>query len=167
MAQGNRINHPANDLSAVLRRLKFADNGCWLWQGRCDRDGYGLVRVKGKHWRVHRYLYEQFVGPIPKRIARKKAVLDHIVCDTPRCGNPSHVKPSTHRDNVTRSGRSPSAQNIRKTHCPKGHPYSHVYRGIRQCRICLRERNKAKYQRYRQKYVEAAREYRKSRKGKR
>ena len=43
--------------------------------------------------RVHRVCYEALVGPIPDN-----QVLDHL-CYTPRCFNPSHMLPATHKAN--------------------------------------------------------------------
>ena len=37
---------------------------CWLWTG-CQVHGYGKFSADGKHRYVHRWAYEQFIGPIP------------------------------------------------------------------------------------------------------
>src|SRR5674476_1488565 len=33
--------------------------GCWEWQLGKDKDGYGMVTVRGKQLRAHRFYYEQ------------------------------------------------------------------------------------------------------------
>jgi hypothetical protein len=115
------------------------ENGCWLWQGALDKDGYGAFSPAGKGTvRIHRWAYEQMVGQIPDGL-----VLDHL-CERRNCANPQHLRPTTVRENVLRSATSPTAVNARKTHCPNDHPLSGdnliVVAGSRLCRICERAR---------------------------
>jgi hypothetical protein len=114
---------------------------CWAWQGGKNR-GYGsFFAGSGCEPRVvpaHRWSYEQAVGPIPTGLT-----LDHL-CRNRACVNPAHLQPVSNRDNVLR-GIGLSAQNARKTKCPKGHPLSgkNLYvdpSGRRQCRACRLER---------------------------
>jgi hypothetical protein len=108
------------------------DSDCWLWQGVTHETGYALINVKNTTRRAHRVAYEAFVGPIPDGLT-----LDHL-CRVRHCVNPAHLEPVTMRENLMR-GDSPAAVNVRKTHCPKGHPYSgdnlYVFKG-RNCRTC-------------------------------
>jgi hypothetical protein len=60
--------------------------GCWIWLGKCDRDGYGNNCKHRKAWQL-------FIGEIP----RGMCVL-HI-CDTPSCVNPAHLWLGTYLDN--------------------------------------------------------------------
>lgn len=108
----------------VLERLlshvtRDPETDCWGWTGGLDTDGYGQVRspVKRRTIRAQRAVYEAMRGPIPKRLE-----LDHL-CRVRCCVNPDHLEPVTHQENTLR-GIGPSAQHARKTHCPKGHPYS-------------------------------------------
>jgi hypothetical protein len=109
-------------------------NRCYLWQGYLDRDGYGSFYFRKKLRRAHRVSYFMFVGDIPKGM-----VVDHI-CNNRNCVNPSHLRLLTPKENALDS-RSIPAQNARKTHCPKGHPYDKFY-GQRYCSICEAEKHK-------------------------
>jgi hypothetical protein len=111
------------------------NSGCWLWFAAGDR--YGRI---GDH-AAHRVAYQALVGPIPVGLE-----LDHRVCQTPRCCNPSHLEAVTHRENVRRGRMSEvnSARQRNKTHCPRGHAYDKANTirkpdNRRQCRACSRE----------------------------
>jgi hypothetical protein len=69
---------------------------CWIWKGR-RKNAYANVRVRGTQMSVHRAMYLQEVGPIPKG-----AVIDHL-CDEKVCLNPTHLAPTTIGENVRRS----------------------------------------------------------------
>jgi hypothetical protein len=67
---------------------------CWFW---CrGHNGHGRPYFKNKL--VYRLLYEHFIGAIPSGL-----VLDHEVCDNPKCVNPSHLVPKTQRKNLERA----------------------------------------------------------------
>jgi hypothetical protein len=77
------------------------DTGCWVWNGRVNRKGYGILHVARPGYRArdeyaHRWMYEQHVGPIPEGL-----VLDHL-CRNPPCVNPEHVELVTHVENLRR-----------------------------------------------------------------
>lgn len=127
---------------------------CWLWTGSKTRAGYG--EFHGEVWktiRAHRWLYEKEYGPIPHGL--------HIChhCDTPACVRPSHMFVGTHLDNMrdcARKGRNSfqkGPQELRGTHCAKGHIYSkeNIYTlkdgSHRRCRICTLASNRRSYAR--------------------
>lgn len=135
----------ANDRERIEQNVVIGEGGCWLWQRHLTDRGYGLVQIKGRARRAHRVSYEAFVGPIPEGLE-----IDHL-CGVRACVNPSHLQPVTHRTNCLRSTAGFPGVNVRKSHCPQGHPYdeSNTYvvpstRG-RMCLACLYERN-ARYQ---------------------
>lgn len=130
------------------------DSGCWLWTGVVLNTGYGQVRLPcpcGEGIKIqpaHRAMYEALVGPIAPGLHA-----DHL-CRVPRCVNPQHLEPVTPAEN-NRRGMSLSAQNARKTHCPKGHPYDEANTsigadGARNCLACKRVRSAAARERARQ-----------------
>lgn len=91
----------------VIMRLErwgwcVADAGCWVFRGSRNKDGYGVMTVRGKRTLTHRLAYETWVGPIPDGlIVRHK-------CDNPPCINPEHLEVGTHRENsedMVRRGR--------------------------------------------------------------
>jgi len=103
--------------------------------------------MRGKTWRAHRLL---FAWTHPE-IDINGMELDHVVCDTPGCVRPDHLRPSTTKENVLR-GRGGSAQNARKAHCSRGHKFSagNTYvdsLGRRNCRECWRIRKRDEWQR--------------------
>lgn len=116
-------------------------NGCWIWTGYRNHDGYGIWTIRpGLTVRAHRWSYEQKHGPIPQGLE-----LDHFKCDTSSCVNPDHVRPVTHRENVLRSDKTVAAVNLSKTHCKRGHLLPVAGKEYRHCKVCVREAARAKY----------------------
>ncbi len=114
--------------------------GCWLWTGALDSDGYGNVNRSKKSVGAHRYAYELLVGPIPAGM-----VLDHI-CRNRRCVNPAHLDPVTNRENILR-GEGACARHARKTHCVHGHEFTPENtrirpNGSRRCVACVAAYNR-------------------------
>lgn len=139
-----------------LAKIAAGPNCCWQWTGAKNRNGYGNFLPDGRrtidgqpvqrrYKLAHRYAYEQFVGPIPDGME-----IDHL-CKNPSCVNPKHLEAVSRYENIMRSDCF-TAVHAKKTHCPKGHPYSgdnlfFSKDGARQCRACSRARyheNKAK-----------------------
>jgi len=130
-------------LERIRAKIILEDRGyttpCWMWQGCILHDGYGVIGVNRRQERVHRISYSEARGPIPSG-----QVIDHL-CRTRACANPEHLEAVTNRENILR-GTSPSARHARKTHCPRGHPYSGENlmteikngRPSRRCRECKR-----------------------------
>lgn len=115
-------------------------NGCLVWNGPLNNDGYGMFYLGRLHMLAHRFSYSHFVGPIPAG-----RVLDHICRNRP-CARPDHLRPVTQRQNCLENSASIQALNARKTHCKRGHPFDagntrpmrsrgHVGR---QCIACVR-----------------------------
>ena len=150
---GDPVSTPANPYGGHRTDpLRFVGaetpDGCWVWTGHVGERGYGTIGAEP----AHRAVYRRLVGPIPVDVQ-----LDHTchtlavgrgeceggeTCPHRRCVNPAHLEPVWHRENVLR-GASFAAENARKTHCPRGHPYNvantYIFnaKGHRRCRACL------------------------------
>lgn len=119
---------------------RIDENGCHVFTGSLDSDGYGYVSINRKTVRVHRWYWEQGRGPIPAGM-----VIDHE-CRNRACCNVKHLRLVTATVNVTENSISPAALNAMKTHCKRGHPLSGgnliiEKSGNRQCRTCTNARH--------------------------
>lgn len=136
----------ATDADRIRQNVVEDDNGCWIWQRRLNRGGYGIGNryVDGAKvtFRTHRLAYEVFVGPIPAGLA-----LDHL-CRVRACCNPAHLEPVTFRENLLRSPLTLAAIRRAAQRCLNGHPFDEEntrFRptGGRECRTCARARRQA------------------------
>lgn len=131
-----------DDAERVRRNVVIDDNGCWIWQLKVHKTGYGHVTVPRNAVRmtylVHRFAYEALVGEIPEGLQ-----LDHL-CRVRACCNPEHLEPVTSRENSARSPLNFVGINLAKTRCAQDHPFNdentrRTPSGARECRICRRE----------------------------
>jgi hypothetical protein len=112
---------------------------CWLWTKARHVRGYGAIARGRKMFLAHRVVFEWYVGPIPAGLE-----LDHA-CRQRGCVNPAHLRICTTAENQRFPGaRTFVAQQLARTHCPRGHAYDAVntyeWRGQRLCKQCRRER---------------------------
>lgn len=131
----------------VKSKVATDSNGCWIWQGYVQANGYAKIGVKlnGKHVMryAHRVMYEETVGPVPEGLD-----LDHL-CRVRRCVNPEHLEPVTRSENLLRGDAGIYARQVtaKKTHCKHGHPLSgdNLYTppgtNKRHCKECNRQRS--------------------------
>lgn len=123
---------------------------CHIYQGLKDRKGYGLCSIKRKTVRVHRYIWECEVGPIPDGM-----VIDHV-CRNRACCNVDHLRVVTPTVNSTENVIGTSWQiNRDKTHCKHGHLFDEANtkrdaNGNRSCRECTRIRSRIRKLRIKQ-----------------
>lgn len=128
-------------------------DGCWVWLGYKDRDGYGIFNRKrgtlGTR-RAHRIAYELEHGLVPP------GHLDHL-CRNRACIRPSHLEPVTAKVNAERGEKA------QKTHCVRGHEFNEANtyvkpNGNRACKACHKGREKTPEAKRRR--AEAARRWR-------
>lgn len=134
------------------RMIRVQPDGCWMWTGEGNNAGYGMFRPgpgQPRHM-VHRWSYEQHVGPIPEGLDIDHACHSRDMtcpgggeCRHRRCCNPEHLEPVTRSENTIRQRHAGRL----KTSCPKGHPYEGenlILRsdGKRRCRECDRIRKR-------------------------
>lgn len=137
----NRGRIPEHPFRRFCKYIK-QEGDCIVWTGATQ--GPGVRWRYGNFWdgkranvAAHRWMWEHAYGPIPPGLE-----LDHL-CRNPRCVNPEHLEPVTHRENCLR-GISFSAREAKQTHCKRGHGFipENTYRtskGGRGCRTCARE----------------------------
>lgn len=122
--------------------------GCWLWTGHFNRQGYGHLRfgpTPQKSTHAHRVSWTLARGPVPPGLQ----VLHE--CDVPACVNPEHLFLGTISDNVRDSVQKKRHSESRKTYCKHGHEFTPANtivrirangRKRRDCRTCLNKRTR-------------------------
>ena len=68
---------------------KQSPNGCWLWLGHRNTQGYGTFRINGKMERAARLV-----------AGAARGIIVRHQCDNTSCVNPSHLLIGTQKDNV-------------------------------------------------------------------
>lgn len=123
---------------------KHGPNGCWVWTGPKNPNGYGRISRWNARTKIDHVV---LTHRLSFRIAHGKPIgeghLDHL-CRNPICCNPKHLEIVTPRENVVRgwATRAVDSRKYRRgTHCVHGHPltkqnlYIHPT-GSRICRVC-------------------------------
>src|SRR5215471_21098222 len=67
---------------------------CFLWTGGTGHNGYGYVNISGRRWRIHRYVWTHYHGPIPQGLQ----IRHH--CDVRHCGEIHHLAFGTSQDDA-------------------------------------------------------------------
>lgn len=127
------------------------ETGCWLWVGRRNPEGYGLISGWPGGTLAHRYAYTYMHGPIGDGL-----VIDHLCRNRP-CVNPYHMEAVTFAENVARGAAPGQALWRPPTHCVHGHEFTdeNTYRPPgdptqRMCRQCRTRRARERRARLRE-----------------
>lgn len=134
-------------IARLFSKTAITINGCWIWKG--SRSGnYGDIQWNFKRYGIHRFSYQEFVGPIPEG---RHIHHNMEVCTSTLCWNPAHLVP-VEPDEHPSLGQTITAANSVKTHCIHGHPFSeentHITpEGHRSCRECYRASCRSRYKR--------------------
>lgn len=82
------------------------ENGCWIFTGRLDKDGYGRINLRVPNGdgpkrhvtkRTHLIIWTAVVGPLAPG-----ETLDHLDCVSNACCNPDHLEPVSRAENSRR-----------------------------------------------------------------
>lgn len=145
--------YPMNIKEILLSNRRIHETtGCWLWTGRLQTDGYGVISLpnesntRRRDYLVHRLSYIEFKGQ------PNKFVLHIVECFFKHCFNPEHLYDGNHKNNaedlMVFGQHSNQYGKFDKTHCYNNHPLEGnnlvIWGGRRTCRICAKER-KRKY----------------------
>ena len=83
-----------SDLARFTKQTSATSNGCLVWTGPVNKDGYGLFSLDGKYELAHRVSWQWVHGPIPTEVC----VLHE--CDNPPCVLATHLFTGSQQDNV-------------------------------------------------------------------
>lgn len=84
--------------SRFWSKVTEAPDGCWMWTGSLNRDGYGTFWVnRSRVVLAHGWAYTHMIGEVPDGLQ-----LDHT-CRVRACVNPFHLDPVTAAVNVQRA----------------------------------------------------------------
>lgn len=87
------------DADEAIRNRTTNINGCVVWTGHINANGYGHINVNGVVMRAHRYVWGKEKGPISEGM-----VVDHK-CHNRACLNIDHLRLATGYENQSnRSG---------------------------------------------------------------
>lgn len=91
----------------IHARVEIDANGCWLWRGYVDANGYGRI---GKNDYAHRESFKLFIGDIPEG-----SHLDHVKGCPKHCCNPYTLTPVSPAANRALVFRRKTGQMPRRT----------------------------------------------------
>lgn len=139
------------------KHTKVTDTGCWVWQGKTQKFGYGILwhPMFPKETLAHRVSYLLNTKTI-FRLPSTLCVLHR--CDNPPCVNPDHLFIGTRKDN--NEDRHKKGRDVvmweKQTHCNKGHELKdrnaiQKKNGTKQCRICTNIRSNNNYHKRKQR----------------
>jgi hypothetical protein len=151
---------------SIDKRTQPGANGCLIWTGALDSDGYPKINVgrevingPDKRRQVHRVNWELINGPVPAgyELARHG-------CTNRRCIEPLHLTLNEYKG---KAGRIAQDQNIDPTVYRCGHdrtPENTYLSGdYPYCKTCSKARSRERCRRWRARHPDKTREYNETR----
>lgn len=86
--------------------------GCWDWNAKKNKNGYGSMRFRGKNMNAHRVSWIIHTGIEPNELS-----VCHT-CDNRICCNPEHLFLGTAKDNVHDMIRKGRKNPLKGSNCP-------------------------------------------------
>ena len=96
---------------------ELAANGqCQIWKGATSKTGYGVTKIKGRQYYVHRlsYMINTDQEHLPERVNDVRFDCSHL-CHNKLCTNAAHISFEPHSINNTRQAC------LHANHCPGSH----------------------------------------------
>lgn len=97
----------------LFSKIERMPEGCWLWRGSVNQDGYGHIVLDGQTKTAHRVSWTFHNGEIPGDLC----VLHR--CDVRNCVNPVHLFLGTQGDNNADMDAKGRRRVLRGSACPQ------------------------------------------------
>jgi len=121
----------------------YASIGCWLWQKRIDRHGYGHMILYQETKKPRYFLAHRLAWMIEHDVILSPDILVGHICNNKHCVNPNHLYTKTWESH------KPSSPRQGKDKCKRGHDWKTNKRRNGKagftCRTCTKERLKLRY----------------------
>lgn len=122
----------SSDEDKYSRILEYVvnKNNCHIFKlSARDRNGYAVVKIDGKNWYAHKYVYEQKHGPVPAGME-----VMHLCKNQRDCISINHLRAGTHAENMAQIPED------KKEFCAAGHELnrsnSFKFNNNLHCKIC-------------------------------